>query len=322
MKNLYTKDLKANDSLFGEFFAVKSFQKKTGKMGEYADILLSDKTGEIKGKMWSEALVKSTPVAEGEIASVTAKVQDDPKYGMQLIISDFVPAEGVKDDDFMAASKFDADDLWKELQEYKNKIKNKFLKATIDKVFDTETTKLFQSSAAGLTVHHAYKGGLLEHTVEMLKMSDSLGTSYPRINKDLLITGIILHDIGKIVEYETGLTVKISTRGKLIGHIVIGTEMVRTAAPKDMPADLLDELLHLILSHHGELDFGSPVKPKTVEAIAISRFDDASAKINASYNMIHELGEGVEFTAYHRQLGTELYRSPYLDELINEDIPF
>lgn len=322
MKNLYVKDLKANDSLFGEFFAVKSFQVKSGKMGEYADILLSDKTGEIKGKMWSEALAKAGKVAEGEIAAITAKVQDDPKYGMQLIVSDFAPAEGVKDDDFMAASRFDITEMWDELQGYKNKIKNKFLKTTIDNVFVDNTKKLFQSSAAGLTVHHAYKGGLLEHTVEMLKMSDSLGTSYPKINKDILITGIILHDIGKIAEYETGLTVKITTRGKLLGHIMIGAEMISAAAPKDMPTDLLDELLHLILSHHGELDFGSPVKPKTVEAIALSRFDDASAKINAGYNMIHELGEGVEFTAFHRQLGTELYRSPYLDELVNEDLPF
>jgi len=322
MKNLYVKDLKANDSLFGEYFAVKSFQKKTGKMGEYADILLSDKTGELKAKMWSEALTKATPVAEGDIAAVTAKVQDDPKFGMQLIVTDFVPATDFKAEDFMAASKFDVSEMWSELQDYKKKIKNKYLGELIDNVFSTEVTGKFQTCAAGLTVHHAYKGGLLEHTLEMLKMSDSLSSSYPKINKDLLIAGIVLHDIGKIVEYETGLTVKITTRGKLLGHIMIGTEMIRSAAPKSMPADLLDELSHLILSHHGELEFGSPVKPRTVEAIAISRFDDASAKINAAYNMIQELGEGVEFSAYHRQLGTEIYNSPYLNELVNEDLPF
>lgn len=322
MKNLYVKDLKANDSLFGEFFAVRSFQKKTGKMGEYADITLSDKTGEIKAKMWSEALGKATAVAEGEIASVTATVQDDPKYGMQLIVTDFAPATGYKADDYMAVSKFDITEMWQELQDYKKKIKNKYLKETIDNIFDEQTTTAFQSSAAGLTVHHAYSGGLLEHTLEMLKMSDCLDTRYPKVNKDILVAGIILHDLGKIVEYETGLTVKITTKGKLLGHIFIGTEMLRNAAPKGMPVDLLDELSHLVISHHGELEFGSPVKPRTVEAIAISRFDDASAKINASYNMIQELGEGVEFTAYHRQLGTELYRSPYLNELVNEDIPF
>lgn len=322
MKNLYVKDLKANDSLFGEYFAVKSFQKKTGKMGEYADIVLSDKSGELKAKMWSEALGKATPVGEGEIAAVTAKVQDDPKYGMQLIVSDFVPATDFDPNDFMATSKFGVTEMWTELLDYKKRIKNKFLGELISTVFDKETTERFQNSAAGLTVHHAYKGGLLEHTLEMLKMSDSLQTRYPRINKDLLIAGIILHDLGKVVEYETGLTVKITTRGKLLGHIMIGTEMIRSAAPKDMPQDLLDELSHLVLSHHGELEFGSPVKPRTVEAIAISRFDDASAKINAAYNMIQELGEGVEFSAYHRQLGTEIYNSPYLNELVNEDIPF
>jgi 3'-5' exoribonuclease len=322
MKTLYIKDLKANDSLFGELFAVKNNQKKTGKNGEYADLMLSDKTGEIKAKMWSEALNKSEPVAEGEIAAVTAKVQDDPKFGMQLIITDMVPGKDFDAQDFMRTSKFDTEKMWQELLTYKSKIKNKYLKTTLDMVFTPEVTTSFKTSAAAMTVHHAYQGGLLEHTLEMLKMSDSLSGSYPKLNKDMLYSGIILHDLGKIVEYETGLIVKITTEGKLLGHIFIGSEMVRKSAPKDMPKNLLDELTHLILSHHGELEFGSPVKPRTVEAIALSRFDDASAKINASYNMVQELGEGVEFTAFHRQLGTELYRSPYLDELVNEDIPF
>ena len=322
MKTLYVNDLKANDSLFGEFFAVRSFQRKTGKNGEYADVVLSDKSGEIKAKLWTEALTKSEPVAEGEIAAVTAKVQDDPKYGMQLIVSDMVKAKDFAAEDFMASSRFDIEQMWAELQGYKSKIKNKHLKATLDAVFTPDVTTSFKTSAAAMGVHHAYQGGLLEHTLEMLKMSDSLSSSYPGLNKDILTAGIILHDSGKIVEYETGLTIKISTKGKLLGHIFIGAEMVRAAATSDMPEDLLNELLHMILSHHGELEFGSPVKPRTVEAIAISRFDDASAKINAAYNMIQNLGVGTEFTAYHRHLGVELYRSPYLDELVNEDLPF
>lgn len=322
MKTLYVKDLKANDSLFGEFFAVKSFQRKTGKNGEYADLMLSDKSGEIKAKMWPEALLKAEPVAEGEIAAVTANVQDDPKYGMQLIVSDMVKAKDFKDDDYMAASKFDTEKMWLELISYKAKIKNKHLKTTFDAIFTPEITECFKSSAAAISVHHAYKGGLLEHTLEMLRMSDFLDERYPKVNSDILIAGIIFHDLGKVSEYETGLTVKMSTTGKLLGHIFIGAEMIKQAAPKDMPNDLLEELLHLVLSHHGELEFGSPVKPKTVEAIAISRFDDSSAKINAAYNVIHGLAANTEFSPYHKQLGVELYRSPYLDELVNEDLPF
>jgi len=322
MKTLYVKDLKANDSLFGEFFAIKSFQRKVGKNGEFADLVLSDKTDEIKAKMWSEALTKAEPVTEGEIAAVTATVQDDPKYGKQLIITDMVKAKDFDASDYMATSKFDIEKMWLELSVFKSKIKNKYLKATLSAVFTPEVVDSFKTSAAAMSVHHAYQGGLLEHTLEMLKMSDSLSESYPKLNKDMLISGIIVHDLGKIVEYETGLTINISTRGKLLGHIFIGAEMVQAAAPKDIPENLLDELLHMILSHHGELEFGSPVKPRTVEAIAISRFDDTSAKINASYNMIQNLSEGTEFTAYHRHLGVELYRSPYLDELVNEDLPF
>lgn len=321
MKNLYIKDLKEGISLFAEDFALKKLTSAVKKDGKpYLRLEFSDKTGTVEGNMWTPTAETNSSL-EGSIVSLDAKVES---YNgkLQLNVQNMTKSENASQADFVAVSKFDISEMWAELAGYKKSIKNKHLVAILDGVFTKETTQAFLSSAAGLTVHHAYSGGLLEHTVEMLKMSDAMESRYPGVNRDILITGIILHDIGKIVEYETGLTVKMSTKGKLLGHIVIGADMVRHAAPAETPEDLLDELTHIILSHHGELDFGSPVKPKTVEAIAVSRFDDASAKINAAYNMIRDLGEGVEFTSFHRQLGVELYNSPYLNNLVNEDIPF
>jgi len=321
MKNLYVKDLKEGLSLFAEDFALRKVTKAVKKDGKpYLRLELSDKTGNIDGNMWTPT-ASSDSLAEGSVVSIDAKIES---YNgkLQLNVSNMVMSESSTPADFMAVSKFDIPEMWEELLEYKAKIKNKYLIATLDATFTPEVIGNFKRSAAAMGVHHAYQGGLLEHTLEMLKMSDSLSSSYPGINQDMLITGIIVHDLGKIVEYITDLTIKISTNGKLLGHIFIGAEMIRAASPKDMPEDLLNELLHMILAHHGELEFGSPVKPRTVEAIAISRFDDTSAKINAAYNTIQALEAGTEFTAYHRHLGVELYNSPYLNELVNEDIPF
>ena len=153
-------------------------------------------------------------------------------------------------------------------------------------------------------------------------MADAILDRYPKMNGDLLKAGILLHDIGKIREYEMNTSITLSTTGKLLGHIFISAEYVKQHAPSDMPELLLDELLHLILSHHGQLEFGSPILPKTPEAISLASLDNTSAKINAAYIAIHETDDDSEFTMYYRHLGTELYRSPYLANIINEDLPF
>lgn len=323
MKNLFVTDLKPGMSLFGEDFAVKSLATATQKDGKtYYNIELSDKSGSIKGKIWPDAVAASNLTTEGKIVTVNATIEsyrDEP----QIKISSLAAATTFDDAAFMAESEFDGEEMWQELKKYESKIKNKHLRGLLSNIFgNKEVTTEFRSSAAGLAVHHAYRGGLLEHTLEMLRMSDGLEKTFPKMNKDLLITGIILHDLGKIFEYETGLTIKLTTAGKLQGHIFLGANYIATKAPSDMPADLSNEVINIVLSHHGELEYGSPVKPKTPEAFAVAMLDNVSAKTNASYHMIQSLGDGVEFSGYHRQLGTEIYKSPYLDELVNEDLPF
>ncbi len=322
MKNLFVTDLKPGMSVFGEDFAVKSLVAATSKDGRtYYNIELTDKTGGIKGKIWPDALASTDIKSEGKIASINASIEsyrDEP----QIKVTSLVVSENYNDADFMASSEFDSAKMWQDLTAYMERVKNKHLKQVLNNVFSEDIAKKFQFSAAGLSVHHAYNGGLLEHTLEMLRMSDGLKETFPKLNTDLLISGIILHDLGKIFEYETGLTIKMTTEGKLQGHIFLGANYITKNVPAGMPADLQNELINVVLSHHGELEFGSPVKPKTPEAFAVAMLDNVSAKTNASYHMIQTLGDGVEFSGYHRQLGTEIYKSPYLDTLINEDLPF
>ena len=322
MKNLYAKDLKEGISLFAEDFALKNLRKSVTKAGKpYLDIELSDKTGSLKGKVWSENITNASELEVGKVFSFDGSITTD-SFGTQANITKAVPATDFNSSDFTPKSSNDAIKMKADFEDFRDEIKNKHLKKLVTEVLDKELYEKFLKAPAAYYIHHAYENGLLEHTLDMLEMSKSVKKRYPNINYDLLVTGIIFHDLGKIFEYSMGTAIGVTKEGKLLGHIYMGAEYVKAHAPKDIPQDLLDEVIHMILSHQGQLEFGSPIKPKTTEAVALYHLDDASTKINAAYNVIHGLDADTEFAPYHKQLGVELYNSPYLNELVNEDIPF
>jgi 3'-5' exoribonuclease len=322
MKTFYTKDLKFGMSIFSETFCVKSFRRANTKDNKpYIDIELTDKTGSIKGKVWQDSIDKIEAVNEGDVVIVDANIESF-KDNLQLRVLKLKKTDEYDSADLLSVSEFDLETMFLELQDEIAKIKNKNLVKLLNNIFTKDFSEKFKKSSAAYRVHHSYQGGLLEHTVEMLRFVDPIVKSYPKINADILRTGVILHDTGKVQEFATTSTTTITTEGKLLGHIFMGAELVKHSAPKDMPETLLNEILHVILSHHGELEFGSPIKPKTAEAIALSMLDNVSSKINSAYTTIHADEGDSEFTGYHKQLGTELYRSPYLNPLINEDLPF
>ncbi|MDD5693139.1 MAG: HD domain-containing protein [Patescibacteria group bacterium] len=322
MKNIYVTDLREGISLFDENFVVKSIKRMMTKQEKpYLDLELSDRTGNIRGKVWPDNLDKCAEVKEGEVVSIDALVENY-NGALQLKIMALKIENNFNQADYQPVSKKDKQEMLTVITSSIRRIKNKHLKSLLDNIFTADFLKDFSEASASYRLHHAYRSGLLEHTSEMLTLSDAILSQYPKMNSDLLTTGVLLHDIGKIVEYKTSTTITITTEGKLLGHIFIGASHIKEKAPKDIPEDLLNEVLHLVLSHHGSLEFGSPILPKTSEALALSSIDDTSAKINSSYIAIHDSGEDAEFTTYYRHLGTELYRSPYLDNLTNEDIPF
>ena len=323
MKKIFVSDLKNGDSVFGELFAIKSYKKTATRNNRpYIDITLSDKTGSIKGKIWSDDMPKCESAEESDVVSISATVEDF--NGPQLRITNMTKVDKYDLSDFQPTTDKDIDKMFAEvvgaIKGVKNPKLKKLLQAFLD---DKDAVKKYKKSAAGLSVHHAYLGGLLEHTLEILKFADSFYQTQPKLNKDLLTTGIILHDIGKIYEYDINTTIIMTTQGRLLGHIFLGAELVKKYGEQTgISENLLDEVIHLILSHHGKYDFGSPVLPKTPEAIALSRLDDVSAKLNTAFGILAGQEDNELFTAYHRILETELYRSPYADELLNEDIPF
>lgn len=323
MKKLFVEDLKVGDSVFGELFAVKSYKKTATRNNRpYIDITLADKTGLIKGKIWSDDMKNCEPVDEGNIVSISATI--DEFNGPQMKVTNMSKVDKYDLADFQPTSDKDVEKMFSEITNAVGKIKNPSLKKLLNEFLnDKDTIEEYKRGAGGYTVHHDYLGGLLDHTTEMLSYVPAIYKTHPKINKDMLVTGIIFHDIGKIYDYEVTTTITLTTKLKLLGHIFTGAEMVKKYGESiRIDEDLLDEVLHLILSHHGKMEFGSPVLPKTPEAIVLSMLDDISAKLNTAYQALETGEENDLFTGYHRIFETELYRSPYLDDLTNEDIPF
>lgn len=322
MKKLFISDLKVGDSIFGETFAVKSYVKKASRNNKpYIDIELADRSGTIRSKIWSDDFPNCSNVIEGDVVEVNGTI-DEYNGTPQIKITNLKKTEKFDLADLQQKSAFNIDEMWQDLEKLIENTKNPHIKELLKNVFDADFVERFKMSPAAFRVHHAYVGGLLEHTWEMLKMASTLKSHYSKINMDLVYAGVLLHDCGKAEELKISTAVDITDRGKLLGHIYLGTEVVRNAKPKEMPEDLYDEIIHIILSHHGELQYGSPVPPMTSESIAVNVVDMASSRMNIAYGHIHNDLGNEKYTPYVPQLGTELYRSPYMDELTNEDIPF
>jgi 3'-5' exoribonuclease len=171
---------------------------------------------------------------------------------------------------------------------------------------------LFKNAPAAKGFHHVYLGGLLEHTLSVARLLNLACAHYEGIDRDLLLTGGILHDIGKIYEFSYGRIVDYTAEGRLVGHIVMGVEMVdkRIAALEDFPAHLALKLRHVLLSHHGDLEYGSPKRPKTVEALIVHFMDDLDAKVNAFQEFIAAAPDDEsDWTPYHRLLERFIYKN-------------
>lgn len=187
------------------------------------------------------------------------------------------------------------------IKEYAARIKNPHLKKLIDLYFeDKEFVKDFKNAAAAVRYHHAFKGGLLEHTLAVTEICDAIFRVYHNLNYDLLISGAILHDIGKIREYKTLATTEVTDEGKLLGHITIGYGWVleKIKQIKGFPGDLRDRLLHIILSHHGQKEFGSPKRPKILEAFIVYYVDHMDADIGGYNIILEENKSGSDWSDY------------------------
>jgi 3'-5' exoribonuclease len=312
MKSKYIKDLAKNDQLSGETFVLKLFKKNQTRSGdEYFKFELGDKTGSISGNMWKDNIKNcdEEKISEGCIVTVYAKVEDY-KGALQLNIISVGLCEEYDEEDFVTVSERDPEEMWERFKQHVSSMDDKDYFGLITTIFKDENTKeIYRKHPAAERVHHAFRYGLLEHVLEILDMAEALMEYYPKANKSLVKAGIILHDIGKIKEIEDQTTAyKKTDMGTLIGHIVLGYEFVCNIAADDFPEDKLLKLKHIILSHHGILEYGSPVVPMCIEAIIVSVLDDASAKVRQYQRILKENESKSEaFSERDMLLGTKIY---------------
>ena len=303
-----------------QYFLLRQVESRTDKSGKlYLSLTLVDKSGTIPARVWSDVLEKCPgPFAAGDYVGVRAQVSSY-KGELQLTVQNIVTlaqlqAQGKEPKDFDAellhlATTRDRQELWRELYQIAETRLQTPFKELVLKILDKYQAELLVCPAARL-YHHPYLGGLLEHTWSVARHALASLTIYPELNADLVLAGAILHDLGKVKELASPQAPQLTVPGQLLGHIVLGWEMVREEARtlEIMDPALLLQLEHIILSHHGTLEFGSPIPPKTREALLVFYLDDLDAKLKMmDQHLKSDTGEG-DFTSYHRVLGRGLYK--------------
>ena len=279
------------DDQIEQVFLVASRELRRAKSGKsFIQATLQDSSGQIGAKMWdaSPAIAADMPPD----SFIKARVRTDEYQGnLQVIIESFRPVDQDQVDlaNFLRHTDKDVDQLFKSTLDHLRKVKDKsLLQLTKQFVTDKDLMEKFKSSPAAMAMHHAYVGGLLEHTENMLSLALQILPNYPQLNPDLLLVGIFLHDIGKTVELSTTTTIKYTDTGQFLSHLIQGTLMIQEKAAlaakalgSDFPKQTLDQLMHIILSHHGQYEYGSPVLPATAEALVVHYLDNLDAKLNA-----------------------------------------
>lgn len=292
----YIKDYKDGDRVFDIYLCKHKLSAMTKNGKPYESLILQDKTGTVDAKIWDP---NSAGIADfdtldyievyGEVTSFQGALQVNVKRIRKCQEDEFDPA------DYLPVSKYPIEGMYQELLGYINKVENKYLKELLNSFFveDTEFINAFKKSSAAKTVHHGFVGGLLQHTLSVVKLCDYYCTAYERLNKDLLITAAICHDIGKIKEISPFPQNDYTDAGQFLGHIVIGTEMVgeKIRHIQRFPAILEGEIKHCILAHHGEYEFGSPKKPAIMEAVALNFADNTDAKMQTFTELLDNTTE-------------------------------
>jgi 3'-5' exoribonuclease len=307
------RQLTADSSGVG-FFLCTQKDVRPGRNGEFISLMLQDATGRIVARVFDDVERLKGAFDIGEFVKVKARAN---LYNdrLQLIVENIRRVhleqdreEGFREEDCVMSSARPVDEMWAELQRRIAGIGNPFVARLIQAIVAANEAKL-RIWPAAQTLHHAYRAGFLEHILQMAAVGDMLAKAY-NANADLILAGALLHDIGKLQELDYDLATSYSRDGRLLGHIMLGSKLVGEAAAaiEGFPPELLTEIQHLILSHHGRLEFGSPVAPMTVEAFILSFVDDLDAKINmVRQAMRDDTGDG-EFTAYHAKLERVLWK--------------
>ena len=306
----YIKDYKDGDRVFDIYLCKHKVSAMTKNGKPYESILLQDKTGTLDAKIWdpNNAGIGEFDVLDyievyGEVTSFQGALQVNVKRIRKCQEGEYSPA------DYLPVSKYNIDEMFGELLSYIDQVENKYLKELLKAFFveDEAFITAFKKSSAAKTVHHGFMGGLLQHTLSVVRLCEYYCSAYSMLNKDLLISAAICHDIGKTREISLFPQNDYTDEGQFLGHIVIGTEMVGEKIRKieGFPAMLASELKHCILAHHGEYEFGSPKKPALMEAVALNLADNMDAKME-TFTEILDNTEETGWLGYNRLFESNL----------------
>lgn len=314
LKEQYVSELSKGDVVNSSFSIKYIYNFVEYKNGLMFLIGLSDKTGDIESVYWGgiDRQVNQNlhdELKEGDVINVIGtvgeyknKLKIDIKEGMITHVKNY------EIEDYILKTKEDLGQMLSYILTAKNAVQDNYLKALLDGFLEDEKfLNSFKTSPAALRIHHAYSGGLLEHSVNVLKICEALYSIYPKnLNKDLLIVGAILHDIGKIEEYTTTTTnIKITEEGMLLGHITLGVKLLfdKIIRIQNFPDLTKNKLVHILLSHHGKNVYGSPVEPSIPEAVAIYYADETDSKMNQYIEIIGKANGNKGFHIYNARLG-------------------
>ncbi|MDO5337973.1 MAG: HD domain-containing protein [Eubacteriales bacterium] len=310
----FLNELHEGDRING-IYLCKQKQSAVTKNGKpYETVILQDKTGVMDGKIWDpnslgiddfDALDYIEVV--GDVTSFAGAIQLNIKRARKAQEGEYVPA------DYLPVSENSTEVMYAQLLAFADSVKNPYFHQLLHKLFveDVKFVKAFQEHSAAKTVHHGFIGGLLEHTVSVARLCEYLAGAYPVLKRDLLITAALCHDIGKTRELSSFPMNDYTDEGQLLGHIMIGSQMVYDLAREipDFPDRLRNELVHCILSHHGELEYGSPKKPAMAEAVALNLADNTDARLETLTEIFAADKGKKEWLGYNRLFESNLKRT-------------
>ena len=299
-----------------EIYLCKQKQTALTKAGKpYESLVLQDKTGTLDAKIWdpsSQGIEECDALdyinVMGDVTSFQGTLQLNIKRLRKASEGEYEPK------DYLPVREYNVEEMYRELQGYVKSLTNPYLKKLASGLFleDADFAKRFQFHSAAKSVHHGFVGGLLEHTLSVTKLCAFFADTYPILNRDLLVTSALFHDIGKLEELSAFPANDYTDEGQLLGHIAMGMEIVgmRIRAIDGFPRKLANELKHCILAHHGELEYGSPKKPAIPEAVALNFADNLDAKMETMKELLANVPAGnTDWQGFNRLFESNIRRS-------------
>lgn len=314
MSKQFIVDLKDKSVVSSQFMVhkkqIRDFKNKPGK---YLTLLIGDRTGQMEAKIWDRAEEFASRFEEEDIVLLEGRVElfNDK---LQLKVVNLHKVHEYDIDDFLPKTTKDVDKLFNYIKSVN--IQNRYLKSLLEAFFnDHEFISLFKKAPAAKSLHHCYLGGLVEHTYEVIKICELICELFPQIDREFLLTGAILHDIGKIEELKFTKVIDYTDEGRLIGHVVMGERAVseRMNRIDGFPKELKMRMSHLLLSHHGEYEWGSPKRPKTLEACTLHYAENLDAQVNRFIQLI-EKEKDKTWADYDRLLERHIYIGEQMEE--------